>query len=74
MISTWTAVAIGVAGIIGSGAVNLIIIGIYVGKYQVIVEQCMKDSKEARNEAARVGRQVAAFTGVANGTHYREEE
>jgi hypothetical protein len=70
--SPWYTTIMLLATVAGSATINLLIVGYYVGKYRMVVEQCQKDSQEARDEALRLGRQLAAFTGIANGTHYRE--
>jgi len=69
----WTAIAIGVAGIVGSGAVNLLIIGIYFGKYRTLVDEAKETAEESRKDLVKVREDVARIKGRINGHGWRTE-
>jgi hypothetical protein len=75
---TWQVIG-WIGSIIIGGAVNIAIMSYYVGTYKERVERLTEEVQryedkveEMDRELGRFGRQLAAFTGKANGGSYRE--
>ncbi len=56
-----------------SGAINLLIIGMYVGKYKALVEELRDSAEESRKSLIVVREDVARIKGRINGHNWRLE-
>ena len=48
--STWTAIVIGILGLIASAAVNIFIVGVYIGQYKSDLRDCRTEIHDMKEE------------------------
>jgi hypothetical protein len=78
--SAWTQIGIWIVGIIGSGTINLVIIGIYIGRYQGDLRNCkhrlheMEDEKKSDRELlTNIRERLRWCESKLNGVNWRRE-
>jgi hypothetical protein len=71
--SAWGMLLIAIGGIVGSAAVNILIVGFYIGKYKEIVEECRNQGEESRKDLVKVREDVARIKGRINGKGWTQE-
>lgn len=64
--SPWGMVIIALAGIAGSAAVNLIIVSMAVGRYKVLVEECVNEIGLLRTSLTGAREDIARIKGQIN--------
>jgi hypothetical protein len=70
--STWNVIA-WVGTIILSGAINVLIMGYYIGRYKQELADCVKISEESRKDLVKVREDIARIKGRINGHGWRQE-
>lgn len=59
-------ISIAIGTVLASGAVNLVILGVYVGRYRTMVEEIRDSAEESRKSLVLVREDVARIKGRLN--------
>lgn len=71
--TAWGMLVIAIAGIAGSAAVNLIIVSMAVGRYKVLVEDCVNEIAALRTSLGGAREDIARIKGRINGKGWKQE-
>jgi hypothetical protein len=72
-VTAWGMVLIAVAGIAGSAAVNLLVVGMYMGRYRRLIEETQASAEESRKSLVLVREDVARIKGRLNFKQWTKE-
>ncbi len=71
--SAWPTIVFGIAGIAISAAVNILVVGIYIGKYKQELADALRTGEETRKDLVKAREDIARIKGRINGHGWRQE-
>lgn len=66
-------ISIAIGTVLASGAINLVILGVYVGRYRTMVEEIRDSAEESRKSLVLVREDVARIKGRMNFKAWKSE-
>lgn len=66
-------ISIAIGTVLASGAINLVILGVYVGRYRTMVEEIRDSAEESRKSLVLVREDVARIKGRLNFKAWKTE-